>query len=177
MHSYGGQVGTNALYGLGVKARSALGIEGGISHLVYVTASAGLEGSSLETIGVAEDDQDVVPLVFDIAEDGSCLSRDFRALVGPGCSDAETDAYISTLVRWNSRGLWQPLQHCAWRDIPVVYIYTAADMMLPLEHQKTFVENMEKTGVKVQTFELATGHCPNFTATEEVVRVINAVTP
>lgn len=46
MHSYGGQVGTNALTGLGVDARAKHGKPGGVSELVYVAAFALHEGGS-----------------------------------------------------------------------------------------------------------------------------------
>lgn len=176
VHSYGGQVGTNALYGLGTEARSAKGLKGGVSHLVYMTAYAAPEGSAMMDKVKAFGHMDLVPLAFDFAEDGSCLSRDFRGLVvGPGRGDADTEAYVRTFVRWNGRCMYQPLERCAWREIPVVYVYTTADMTVPLDYQKSFVEAIEETGLKVQTFELATGHCPNFTATKGVVDVINKV--
>lgn len=38
MHSYRGQVGTNSLYGMGLKTRSEQGLSGGVSELVYVTS-------------------------------------------------------------------------------------------------------------------------------------------
>jgi pimeloyl-ACP methyl ester carboxylesterase len=47
MHSYGGQVGTNALHGLGLEALRKRGLPGGISHLIYVTAYAVPEGSAI----------------------------------------------------------------------------------------------------------------------------------
>lgn len=45
-HSYGGQVASNSLYGLGVESRAAEGLSGGISMLVYMCAFAQEEGRS-----------------------------------------------------------------------------------------------------------------------------------
>lgn len=45
-HSDGGQVASNSLYGLGTEERSAKGQKGGISHLIYMTEYAVLEGVS-----------------------------------------------------------------------------------------------------------------------------------
>ncbi|KAI0407965.1 alpha/beta-hydrolase [Xylaria palmicola] len=123
---------------------------------------------------------DLVPVAFDIAEDGSCLSRDPKGLVvGPmfddaKLDDAEIDKYLATFVRWNGNCMYQATQHAAWREIPVTFIYTTADMTVPIAYQKNFVEGLEKAGRKVQTFELPTGHCPNFTATEGVLNAIKA---
>lgn len=39
-HSYGGQVYSNALHGLGVEARSSKGLRGGVSNLIYLVGYA-----------------------------------------------------------------------------------------------------------------------------------------
>ncbi|OTB05900.1 hypothetical protein M426DRAFT_10043 [Hypoxylon sp. CI-4A] len=36
-HSYGGHVSTNCLYGLGIDARTAQGLPGGVSNLIYMS--------------------------------------------------------------------------------------------------------------------------------------------
>ena len=53
------------------------------------------------------------------------------------------------------------------------YVYTMVDMTVPFDYQKYMVALLEENSRKVKTFELATGHCPNLTAT--VVKVINQV--
>ncbi|RYO84051.1 hypothetical protein DL766_008226 [Monosporascus sp. MC13-8B] len=121
---------------------------------------------------------DLVPLAFDFAEDDSCAHRDPRPLlVGPGQSDddADVEAYLKTPARWNGKCMYQATEHAAWCEIPLAYIYTTADMTVPLDYQRNLVEGLEKAGRKVQTFELATGHCPNFTAPQGVVDVVNKV--
>ncbi|KAF1926299.1 uncharacterized protein M421DRAFT_94142 [Didymella exigua CBS 183.55] len=47
IHSYGGQVGTNALAGLGASERSQKGLPGGVSHLIYMTETALPESKSM----------------------------------------------------------------------------------------------------------------------------------
>lgn len=178
MHSYGGQVGSNALYGMSLESRSAQGLKGGVSHLIYVTAFAVPEGTSMMNLLEVFGHMHLVPLAFDFAEDDSCLSRDFKGLiVGPGRGEAETEAYIANLVRWNGKCMYQPIEHAAWREIPVSYIYTTADMTVPLSYQQKFVEDMEKEGREVQTFELATGHCPNFTTFQGLVDIVSKIVP
>lgn len=96
-----------------------------------------------------------------------CVLADPKSLiVGPGSyAEAELEKYVGTFVHWNGRVMYEPLEHCAWREIPVAYVYTTADMTVPHEYQKSFVQGIEREGLKVRTFELVTGHCPNFTAT------------
>ncbi|KAI0438672.1 alpha/beta-hydrolase [Xylaria telfairii] len=176
MHSYGGQVGTNSLYGLGLEARAKQGLPGGISHLIYMTAYAVPEGNAMMDKVKEFGNEDLVPLVFDFADDKTCLFRDPKGLmIGPGVSDAEVDEYLTTFVRWNGNGMYQASEHAAWRDIPTSYIYTTTDMTVPLAYQQNIVEGLEKAGRKVQTFTLETGHCPNLTATEDVVEIVEKV--
>ncbi|GAP89481.1 putative alpha beta-hydrolase [Rosellinia necatrix] len=177
-HSYGGQVGSNALHGLGVEARSAEGLQGGISHLIYMTAYAVAEGTSMIDKVKEFDHMNLIPLAFDIADDSSCASRDPKTLiVSPAPEDdmAEVDTYISTFRRWNAQCMYQAIQHAAWREMPVSYIYTTNDMTVPFDYQKSFVETLKKEGREVQTFELVTGHCPNLTATDAVVDAVKKV--
>jgi pimeloyl-ACP methyl ester carboxylesterase len=175
MHSYGGQVGSDALVGLGRASRAAQNLPGGVSHLVYLAAFAVPEGTGMMDKVKEFGHMDLVPIAFNFAEDDTCLNNDPKTLlVGPSAvADDEVDRYLATLVRWNGKGMYLPIKHAAWREIPVAYIHTTADMTVPLDYQKSFVEGMEKTGRLVQTFELATGHCPNLTATEGVVDAIN----
>ena len=178
MHSYGGQVGTNALYGLSLKNRTQRegNQSGGVVHLIYICAFALPEGGSM--VGKVKEfgQEHLLPLAVDIADDGSCVNPDPKTLlIGPGIDDVEADAYVSSLVRWNSKSMYQALTHCAWREIPVTYIYASQDMTLPLEYQKSMVERLQAEGQMVHTVELATGHCPNLTMTQEVVDIVTRI--
>ncbi|KAI0834694.1 Alpha/beta hydrolase fold-1 [Hypoxylon sp. FL0890] len=176
MHSYGGHVGTNSLYGLGTDARQAQGLRGGMSHLIYMTGYVVPEDVSMMDKAEEFGHTHLVPLVFDFTEDDTCLFRDPKGvMVGTGPDEKEIEEYLATFVRWNGKCMYQAGQHAAWREIPVSYIYTTLDSTVPLDYQKSFVEGLEKAGCKVQTFELATNHCPHFTATEGVVSVVNKV--
>ena len=178
MHSYGGQVGTNALHGLGLSTRNhhTQGQSCGVAHLIYMCAFALPEGGSM--VGKVKEfgHEHLLPVAFDFADDDSCVSRDPKnLLVGPGVDDAELETYLSSLVRWNGKSMYQAVDHCAWREIPVTYIYTTQDMTVPWDYQKSMVERMQAEGQTVHTIELATGHCPNLTKTQEVVDVIKDV--
>ncbi|KAI0144425.1 Alpha/beta hydrolase fold-1 [Xylariaceae sp. FL1272] len=178
LHSYGGQVGSNALHDFGVKARAAKGLPGGVSHLIYMTAYAVLEGTSMMDKVKHFDNMNLVPLAFDIREDNSVLSRDPKLLLvspEPGDDEKEVEEFIGTFQPWNAKCMYDIIQHAAWRSIPASFIYTTKDMTVPIHYQQHFVETLEKEGHSVQTFELQTGHCPNFTATEKVMDFVKEV--
>jgi pimeloyl-ACP methyl ester carboxylesterase len=178
MHSYGCQVGSDALCRLSTESRAAQGVRGGVSHLVYMSAYAVPEGTAMMDKVAEFGHNDLVPLAFDIdPEDKTRLNRNPKMLlVGDSdVPDAEVDDYLGTLVRWNGNAMYQPSKHAAWREVPVSYIFTTADMTVPIDYQKNFVDGMEKAGRHARTFELATGHCPNLTATQGVVAAINDI--
>ncbi|KAL7628403.1 hypothetical protein AAE478_002605 [Parahypoxylon ruwenzoriense] len=178
MHSYGGQVGTNSLCGLSRAARSQKGLSGGVSRLVYMSAFALPEGGSMISIVKHFGHESLMPVAFDFSEDDSCLSRDPKTLlVGEGAEPAELETYLSSMVRWNGKCMYQEISRCAWREIPVTYIYTTKDMTVPLDYQKFMVEKMQAEGREVQTVELETGHCPNLTMTKELVAAVDALGP
>ncbi|KAG6354626.1 hypothetical protein INS49_004644 [Diaporthe citri] len=134
-HSYGGQVISNALYGLGVDARAAKGLKGGVSHLIYMAAFAVPEGVAMMDKVEKFGNMDLVPIAFHFADDGTCVSGDPKTLlIGPGPSDAEVEAYMKTFVSENA----------AWREIPVAYIKASADMTVPVHYQQHFINEMEK---------------------------------
>ncbi|QMW38799.1 hypothetical protein G4B11_002035 [Aspergillus flavus] len=176
MHSYGGQVGTNALVGLGAETRKQQGQTGGVVLLIYMSGFAVTENTSMMSVVKRFGHEDLIPLAFDIAEDYSTVSRDPKKLIiGPGRSDEETDAYVAAMLRWNGKTMYQDVERCAWREIPVAYIYATEDMNVPFDYQKWFVETMREEGREVETFEVQTGHCPTFTKFEEVVTIVDGV--
>ncbi|OAL54082.1 alpha/beta-hydrolase [Pyrenochaeta sp. DS3sAY3a] len=180
MHSYGGQVGTNALDGFGFEERAAKGLPGGILNLIYMTACALPEGLSMIDMVKHHGHEELMPLAFDFADDMTCLSRDPKTLLvgaDSGLPDAEVEEYLSTLVRWNGKCMYDPLttERAAWRDIRVTYIYTLKDMTIPHDYQKWLVDEMKKSGVEVQVVVVDSGHCPNLTATEEIFTIIRKV--
>lgn len=159
-HSYGGQVASNALAGLSV------------SRIIYMTAFALPEHVSMVDVVKAHGHGDLIPLAFLFDEDRSVVSADPKTLLVGGEPGEELDTYVGSFVRWNGECMYQGAEKAAWREVPVTYLYATKDMTVPLDYQKDMVRDMEKAGCEVQTFELETGHCPNFTATEGVVEAV-----
>jgi len=177
MHSYGGQVGTNSLFGLGAKQRASEGKLGGVVELVYMTGFAMLEGTSMTGWVESQGHGDLLPLAFDFQDSGLVYSRDPKTLlVGTDLlPEDEMEAYIATFTTWASKSWSDPLTHCAWRDIPVTYIQTLNDMTILIDYQKKFCEQMRDAGTRVDEVALETGHCPNVTATDKVAEAVLAV--
>lgn len=153
-------------------------LPGGVSHIVYLVGYALPEGKcsldKFKEFGNIEN----MALVFDVAEDGSTVVRDPKALFsldGPGITEEDIAAYIKTLCRWSGKGMFQPIERAAWREIPVAYIHTTSDMSIPTAEQESMVALIEKVGRKVRTFTVKSGHCPNFNAAQSVADAVNQV--
>ncbi|KAF2112810.1 Alpha/beta hydrolase fold-1 [Lophiotrema nucula] len=180
MHSYGGQVGTNALHGLGLKARNEVGLEGGIAHLIYMAAYAPLENTTMLDKVREFGHGDLMNVIFNYADDGTVLHRDpsqlSLLLLGPDANEEEAKEYLATLVLWNGKVMDEPAgDKVAWREIPLTYVLCDQDSTVPYPYQQSFVETLKEEGASVETVELHTGHCPNLTATNDIVNVVKGV--
>lgn len=181
-HSYGGQVMSNALHGLGLEARSSQGLKGGVSNLIYMAGYILPEGMSTYDKSKEFSKLEDAHLVFDMAEDNTMVLRDaplMLGLRGPGNKEAEIGEYVKSLCRWHAKGMMQPIEQAAWREIPVSYIQATSDLLIPIAAQQSMVESVEKTldntGRNVQTFTVKSGHCPHFTTAQRVEDVVNKV--
>ncbi|KAM4054400.1 alpha/beta hydrolase family protein [Hirsutella rhossiliensis] len=174
MHSYGGQVGSNSLHGLGLDSRSKRGLPGGVSDLVYLCAFALPEGGSVAGKIKEMGDEAFMPFLLNFDQD---MTLFFHGPPGSASADQRGfEADINaTMVRWNGECLYNAITHCAWREMPVTYIYTPYDSVMSLTYQTSMVALLEEQGRKVQTYKLATGHFAHLTAADAIVDVINKV--
>ncbi|KAI4858932.1 alpha/beta-hydrolase [Hypoxylon rubiginosum] len=180
MHSYGGQVGTNSLYGLSKNARSAKGLSGGITHLIYMATFALPEGKAMIDKVEEFGHLDRMPVAFGFDEDQSCVANfPKEGLIGEPYADQidqeELKTYIASLGRWNGKCMYLPLQNTpAWRDdVKLYFIYTLGDLTVPVDYQRSMVQHLvEKEGKTIETIELESGHSPNLTATKAVVDAV-----
>ncbi|KAI1346632.1 hypothetical protein F5Y01DRAFT_297394 [Xylaria sp. FL0043] len=176
MHSYGGQVGTNALAGMGIESRAARGLKGGVTNLIYMTAFALPENTSSIDKATEMGHLDLIPLVYDIAEDMITVERSPRdRLLGPWDDEREVEEFLANLKIWNGNAMYQKIEKCAWREIPVTYIYTSKDTCVPLEYQESMVKRLSGENIDVKTEILAAGHSPHFTMPEEVTDIVKRV--
>ncbi|KAL4937772.1 hypothetical protein BDV06DRAFT_232365 [Aspergillus oleicola] len=176
MHSYGGQVGTNALARLDTRTRRELNLPGGVVRLIYMCAHALTEGTSMFGIAKAAGREQALLDAFIIANDGTVEYREVRErMIGPGLSEEVVESYVARLKPWNGQGLYQEIRAVAWRNIPVSYILTLQDKLMPVAYQNAMVAGLRSAGVEVEAFELETGHCPHATMTGKVVEILHAV--
>ncbi|KAF2730566.1 alpha/beta-hydrolase [Polyplosphaeria fusca] len=181
MHSYGGVVGTNALYGLGRETRSKQGKAGGIAHLIYMCAYALPEGECLISKVKDMGHEALLDVVFDWSSDMLVTHRDPKAgFIGTdfsgtetAVSEAEAKDYVDSLLTWNGKTWHQPSTHAAWREIPVTYLKATKDVTVPLDYQVSMIDLMRKEGTDVKVVEVATGHSPHMTMVKEVVAAVN----
>jgi len=126
-------------------------------------------------------DHDLMPMAFDFADDGTVVPRDSKLILvgspdGTESDEAEIDAFLATLVRWNGKCMYDSITNTAWRHIPIAYILTKQDFTVPFHYQQSMVDALRSQGRAVKTIELDAGHSPNLTKTKEVVDAINDVT-
>ncbi|KAK5655083.1 hypothetical protein OQA88_5982 [Cercophora sp. LCS_1] len=166
MHSYGGQVGTSALAGLGP----------GVLHLIYMCAFAIPRTTSLFEQTQEAGAEELIPLVFDIGEDGTVAVKDVRTMFFGEVRGEEVEEYVGTLVeRWDGSGMFERGTGEAWKEVSVTYVVTTDDKMLDVSRQKKMIEDMRAQGSDVSVVELKDGHCPNLTSTEDIVKVVRSV--
>ncbi|KAF3759924.1 hypothetical protein M406DRAFT_343567 [Cryphonectria parasitica EP155] len=162
-HSYGAHVMSNALYGLGIEARSFRGLKGGVSSLLYMAVYLLPEGMStfdeFEKFGNPESF-----VGFDTAEDHTMTVRNPKGMFLSVEDDkTEAESYVQTLCRWNGQAIFQASEHAAWREIPASYIRTTQDLSISTAEQLDMIQGAEKAGREVQVF----------TATQSVVDIVN----
>ncbi|KAL3479416.1 alpha/beta-hydrolase [Aspergillus californicus] len=175
MHSYGGQVGTNALTGLDTTSRKKETLPGGIVRLLYMCAHALTEGTSMFSIAQAAGREQFLLDALDISDDGMMAYRDVPGrMVGQGLAEDEMEGYVAGLGPWNGRGMYQELRAAAWRGPPVSYIFTLRDRLMPVAYQAAMVEGIRAAG-GLETFDLSTGHCAHVTMTGDVVGILHAI--
>ncbi|KAF7594747.1 hypothetical protein BBP40_008454 [Aspergillus hancockii] len=145
------------------------GFVSAVSHLVYMCASAFKEGACVvdQPRTVAQPEQ-----IANASDFFSILGRPGvkSLMVGDGADEAESEALVETLTRWNGDAMYQPLVNCAWRVILSTYLLCRKDLALPLEFQRSMVETIKAEGAVLES-----GHSPHLPMTEEMVRVIDDI--
>ncbi|KAJ4386902.1 hypothetical protein N0V93_009801 [Gnomoniopsis smithogilvyi] len=177
LHSYGGQVGSNALCGLSVESRSKQGLAGGILRLIYICAFLLPENRTLmqqaEAFVVADPNAPQLSFAFD--DQGYCTMADGRdRFINCVSDEIVAAAYMATVGPWSVKCMNQPLTHCAWKEVQVIYIHTNKDMTIPMHSQQMMVDRAKQLGLEdLEIISLDTDHSPHLSATKELVAIVN----
>jgi pimeloyl-ACP methyl ester carboxylesterase len=175
MHSYGGVVGCDALQGFDAITRKKEGKRGGVTHLVGLAAHIHPSGFSIFDLVSEMGNADLIPVAFDIAEDGSCFPKNAELGLFEAFSDAERTKLMLTLSRANIKIMEDKVQYEGWRDVPMTFVFTTKDLTCPAHYQQRMLDKIQAKGVVVDIIKLDTGHSPYLTMTEECVQIIDAV--
>lgn len=142
-----------------------------------MTAFAQVENRSMVDLVEENGHGDLIPLAFDFDADGSVVSRDVKGLLISETTrgEEEVEAYARGLVRWNGKCMYDRTGGAAWREIPTSYVVARGDRTVPVSYQEGMVGVMRGEGREVDVYEVGGGHCPNFTATEEVVGAVEKI--
>lgn len=119
--------------------------------------------------------EDRMPIAFNFAEDMTVVCNYPQALIGDYDNADEAEEYVESLKLWNGQAMHDSVSKSAWREIPVTYIKTKNDVIVPCEYQTFMIAEMEAAGRPVKSFEVATGHCAHFTEADAVADVIRQV--
>ena len=173
MHSYGGTVGSSALSGLSAVHRAKQGLDGGVIHLLYLSAYILPVGSSIVSIVKRVGVWDRWHQVIDVREDGTTFPKDPKNLVLGGLSAAEQEMYVKRLVRFPGEPFEVEMAETPWKIIPTTYVYTELDRCVPPLYQDLMLEMVREAGVEVRAERFSSGHVVFLTHTEEMVGVVN----
>ena len=169
MHSYGGAIGTEAMYGLGLEERRAQGLKGGVTRLIYITAFMVEVGKSLEDTAPAsqigwmgyEGDQKVFLPGFDIA--------------GMWYNDLpkeEQQRQLAQTVPHPKAGSFHKPKVVAYSKIPTTFVYCTEDNAFPYVVQQALVAAHKSSGIHVDEETVESGHYPFLSVPEKLADVV-----
>ena len=173
MHSYGGAVGSSALADLSVAHRAKQGLDGGVIHLLYLSAYILPVGGSIVGIVKEAGFWGRWGQVVDIGDDGSTFPKDPRALILGGLNEDDQDLCVKKLVRFPGEALETEITETPWKYIPTTYVYTELDRCVPLVYQDMMMKRVKEAEVEVREERFNCGHVVFMTHTEEIVGVVD----
>ncbi|KAH7378020.1 Alpha/beta hydrolase family-domain-containing protein [Cadophora sp. MPI-SDFR-AT-0126] len=178
MNSYGGFPGTEATKGLSKgererereREREKEGKEGGVVALVYLASFIAPVGMSLrKSMGEGLPDSvknagDYMTLNYD--EDWKNIFSDMP--------EDEAKYYMSLMPNHSTISFSGELTHPGYKYIPVTYLLTEGDKIIPVEAQRKMIEFARGEGVDIKVVETSAGHCPMLSIPEKTVDVLIA---
>lgn len=88
-------------------------------------------------------------------------------------SPEKAEKLVQQLKPQSYQVMHSPLTYAAWKEVPSTYLYTLRDNAIPLNIQKSMVEQTA-AGVHIRTDEVDAGHSPFLTKPREVAQSVAA---
>ncbi|KAG4439575.1 hypothetical protein IFR05_004923 [Cadophora sp. M221] len=168
MNSYGGFPGTEASKGLSKAEREKEGKKGGIVALVYLASFIPPVGMSLRaSLGDNLPDSiknagDYMKLDYD--EDWKNIFSDLL--------EAEAKHYMNLMPNHSTVSFSGELTYPGYKFIPVTYLLTENDKIIPVESQREMIAFARGEGVDVKVVKTDSGHCPMLSIPARTVEVL-----
>jgi len=154
-HSYGGQVGTEAVYeSFGKKYREKLGLKGGVVGLFYMCAFILPLGQSVVGSGNGG------LVVWDIQPDGSAIMLNPGHACYNDLPEEQSNHWVSLLHPNPAGAFISSLTYVAYKYYPIAYLYCENDQAIPIEFQRSMVKAAKDMGVSVREETFDGGHSP-----------------
>ncbi|KAH6637963.1 Alpha/beta hydrolase fold-1 [Boeremia exigua] len=163
-HSYGGAVATEALSGLGVGSAA----KGGVRRVVYLSAIALRVGETMQTA--------LQPASGFPPEIEGYMHMDPTIMAHAVCNDLPyAQAYQNAVLLEHHSG---PSFNTAatqesYKELPITYIFCEKDFVVAPDAQQRFIDTIEEvSGKKVDVKRIDSGHCPNWSQPEALLKLI-----
>ncbi|KAK5687792.1 hypothetical protein LTS12_028986 [Elasticomyces elasticus] len=162
-HSYGGLPMTESARGFTQANRRKAGKEGGIVHLIYITALAPDVGESMESTNASQHGSEG-PLIFNFMIDhGDYFGQDPEgsASVNFNALPREVAVAHGRKMALHSKLCFRvALTYAAYADIPTSYIKVLRDNCLPPWWQQARIETIQKyRGDPIDVYNFDSDHC------------------
>ncbi len=185
MASYGGVVGTDALYGLSVTERAKNGLPCGVKRLVYISAFIPQLGQSLAGIFGGM----LPPWIVDNVNSLSAYTSFglTKTIQPPFLTPTNPHEHfyhdVPNAQHWMEQLVKHPrsaqydnaVSHEAFRDVPVTFLLCEEDKAIPVEVQIMMIGKIEEQGVEVTVERCGASHSVFLSMPSRVVEVVGRV--
>ncbi|KAH6714384.1 hypothetical protein BKA61DRAFT_482088, partial [Leptodontidium sp. MPI-SDFR-AT-0119] len=89
--------------------------------------------------------------------------------------ESEAKHYMSLMPNHSTISFSGELTHPGYKYIPVTYLLTENDKIIPMEAQRQMIDFARGEGADVKVVETSAGHCPMLSIPEKTVDVLIAV--
>lgn len=86
--------------------------------------------------------------------------------------EAEAKHYMSQMPNHSTVSFFGELTYPGYKYIPVTYLLTENDKIIPVESQREMIAFARGEGVSVDVVETDAGHCPMLSIPEKTVSVL-----